>query len=323
MRVSDRRHSRIGAVVIAVAAVAALMSGCATGHGGTVRTGTGNTGAGQPGAGQTGAGQPGADHAGAGHAIRPLPTGAKIDYQLGGGYSPPSGVTVVTRDSTDKPAAGLYNICYVNGFQTQGEDRSFWLDKHPTLILRATSSTTSGNTSGTAPGKPITDPGWPDEMILDTSTPARRAAIAGALSATLRVCAKKGFDAVEFDNLDSYTRSHGRLTVGDNIAEAKLLVSSAHQLGLAAGQKNTSQLGRTGPDLIHFDFAVAEECYRYDECASYTKFYGAKVIDIEYTDNQRGSFTATCAAKQTPRMTILRDRDLSTPHSSNYVYRSC
>jgi hypothetical protein len=296
MRVSDGRHSRVGALMIAAASVAFLISACATGPAAPGQTGTGHTGIGQ---------------AGPGHEIKPLPTDAMVDYQLGGGYTPGSGVTIVTRDSTDKPAAGLYNICYVNGFQTQGEDRGFWLDKHPTLILRTTT------------GKPLTDPGWPDEMILDTSTPAKRVAIASVLSATLRVCAKKGFDAVEFDNLDSYTRSHGRLTQSDNVAEAKLLVSSAHRLGLAAGQKNTSQLGKTGPDVIHFDFAVAEECYRYDECASYTKYYGAKVIDIEYTDDQRGGFAATCAAKQTPAMTILRDRDLSTPRSSKYVYRSC
>ncbi|HEY4267723.1 MAG TPA: endo alpha-1,4 polygalactosaminidase [Galbitalea sp.] len=300
MRVSGRRQSRVGAVSAATAgvtvvAVVALLVGCAAGQA------TPGEGASSPVLSSRG--------------IQPLPTGAKVDYQLGGGYSAPSGVSVVTRDSTDQPAAGLYNICYVNGFQTQGEDRAFWLDEHPTLILRSP--------RGTAPGTPITDPGWPDEMILDTSTPAKRASIATTLSTTLRACANKGFDAVEFDNLDSYTRSHGRLGLRDNVAEARLLVSAAHRLGLAAGQKNTPQLGRTGPVVIHFDFAVAEECYRYDECAGYTKFYGAKVIDIEYTGALRGSFAATCAAKQTPPMTILRDRDLLTPDSSKYVYGSC
>src|SRR5476651_651863 len=84
-------------------------------------------------------------------SIAPLPTGAGFDYQLGGSYPAPAGVTILTRDSTAQPVAGLYNICYVNGFQTQGGDRSFWLTKHPNLVLRSASR------------KPVFDAGWPDE----------------------------------------------------------------------------------------------------------------------------------------------------------------
>ena len=66
-----------------------------------------------------------------------LPTAnAGFDYQLGGAYSPASGVTVVTRDMTSTPAAGTYGICYINAFQTQGPARSWWLSKHPRLVLR-------------------------------------------------------------------------------------------------------------------------------------------------------------------------------------------
>jgi hypothetical protein len=248
---------------------------------------------------------------GTGRAIQPLPTGVKVDYQLGGSYPPPAGVRIVTRDSTSRPVAGLYNICYINGFQTQSEDRRFWLAKHPTLVLR---------TAGEAP---IFDPGWPDEMILDVSTAAKRAAIAAVQDATIDLCEKKGFQAVEFDNLDSYSRSHHLLTLGDDIAMAKLLVAHAHADGLAAGQKNTPELGKRGRDDIHFDFAVAEECYRYDECASYTRVYGARVIDIEYTDDLRGTFAQDCAAKSIPAMTILRDVDLVPPSSKDYVYKAC
>lgn len=243
--------------------------------------------------------------------IQPLPTGVKFDYQLGGSYPPPPGVSIVTRDSTSSPAHGLYNICYINGFQTQSEDRSFWLDKHPSLVLRY------------ANGRPVYDPGWPDEMILDVSTAAKRSALARILGNTVDLCRKKGFQAVEFDNLDSYSRSHGMLTLGDDIAMAKLFVTRAHADGLAAAQKNTPELGSRGRDDIHFDFAVSEECYRYDECASYTKVYGARVLDIEYTDDLRGTFASDCAAKSIPAMTILRDVDLTTPSSGHYTYESC
>jgi hypothetical protein len=243
--------------------------------------------------------------------IHELPTGVKFDYQLGGSYTPPAGVEIVTRDSTSEPAHGLYNICYINGFQTQSEDKTLWLEKHPTLVLRYPS------------GQPVFDPGWPDEMILDVSTPARRSAIAQVMDKAIDLCAAKGFNAVEFDNLDSYSRSHKELTLADDIAEARLLVRHAHADRLAAGQKNTPELGSRGRDDIHFDFAVAEECYRYDECASYTRVYGARVLDIEYTDDLRGTFASDCNSRSIPAMTILRDVDLVTPTSRHYVYESC
>ena len=243
--------------------------------------------------------------------VAPLPTGTGFDYQLGGSYDPPAGVGIVTRDSTDSPASGLYSICYVNGFQTQGGDKSFWLKKHPTLVLRYKNH------------KPVYDAGWPDEMLLDTSTAGKRAAIAKVIGVTISSCARKGFAAVEFDNLDSWTRSHHKLSKSDNIALATLLTKRSHHSGLAAGQKNTSELGASGRDRIGFDFAVAEQCYRYDECASYTDVYGDRVLDIEYTDDLRGTFAQACADPRTPAMTILRDIELTTPQSRHYVYEAC
>ena len=244
-------------------------------------------------------------------SLSSLPTGTGFDYQLGGSYAPPSGVKILTRDSTANPVSGLYNICYVNGFQTQSEDKSLWLTKHPTLVLRSAAS------------NPVFDPGWPDEMILDVSSPAKRAGIASVMDAAIDRCEAKGFQAVEFDNLDSYSRSHHAFTLAADVAMAKLFVERAHADGLAAGQKNTAELGARGRDQVHFDFAVAEECYRYDECGAYTKVYGARVLDIEYTDDLRGTFAHDCAAGAMPPMTILRDRDLVPKGNKNYVYERC
>ena len=96
----------------------------------------------------------------------------------------------------------------------------------------------------------------------------------------------------------------------------------AHQHGLAAVQKNTPQLGSRGRDLIGFDFAVAEECDTYRECGRYTEIYGSRVIDIEYTDDVRGSFSAVCTRSPVAD-TILRDRDLTPRGSARHVYRHC
>ena len=66
------------------------------------------------------------------------------------------------------------------------------------------------------------------------------------------------------------------------------------------------------------DFAVVEECNRYSECADYTATYGARVF-IEYREQD---FSAGC--KSFPELSIaLRDRDVSTPDASGYVYDGC
>src|SRR5215218_1299312 len=55
-----------------------------------------------------------------------LPPGMDVDYQLGGNRSVPENVGIVVRDRKAQPEAGRYNVCYVNGFQTQPDERSFW-----------------------------------------------------------------------------------------------------------------------------------------------------------------------------------------------------
>lgn len=237
----------------------------------------------------------------------PLPPGAVADYQLGGGYSPPAGVTVVVRDSTDRPEPGLFSICYVNGFQTQPGDA--W----PTALLLRDPQ-----------GEPLADPGWPDEFLLDISTPKARAANLERLRPMLAACSEKGFAAVEFDNLDSYSRSGGRLNPDDALAFAALLVGEATRLGLPAGQKNAAELGTRGRDEAGFAFAVTEGCHRWNECAAFTRVYGPdQVLGIEYADDLRGPFDAACADPDRPGSLVLRDRMLSRAGSDGHVFDLC
>ncbi|MBP2336140.1 hypothetical protein JOF41_002318 [Saccharothrix coeruleofusca] len=244
-------------------------------------------------------------------AATAFPVGVKVDYQLGGAYDPPNGVGLVVRDSTAEPEPGLYNVCYVNGFQTQPQDRELWLQQRRDLVL------TDGR------GRPVVDPGWPDELILDTSKADKRARIAAIIGETVRVCAESGFDAVEFDNLDSYTRSNGRLSLENNLAMATELVAIAHRHDLLAGQKNTTELGTRGRDQAGFDFAVAEECVRWDECSAYTSVYGQRVFDVEYTDDLPGGVEQVCRTADRPAATLIRDRDLVPVGEPGYFYRHC
>ncbi len=189
----------------------------------------------------------------AGAAIKPLPVGPDVDYQLGGVRSVPERVGIVVRDRTAKPLAGHYNICYVNGFQTQA-------DETPLLAASAWAWSCTGAVD------PVVDSAW-GEWLLDIRTASKRTRLARIMTAWTRGCARSGFDAVEFDNLDSYTRSHRLLTRSQAIVYARLLVTRAHRAGLAAGQKNLADFnGRR----VGYDFAVAEECGRYRECGDYT-----------------------------------------------------
>ncbi|HEY4238925.1 MAG TPA: endo alpha-1,4 polygalactosaminidase [Kofleriaceae bacterium] len=233
-------------------------------------------------------------------AVATPPPNAMADYQLGGDYDPPSGVTVVSRDRTDSPAAGLFNICYINGFQIQPGEESTWTG----LILEDN-------------GAPVVDPDW-DEDLIDVSTPAKRAAVAAIIGGWIDGCRANNFDAIEIDNLDSYSRSHDLLTADDNVAAMSLFSARAHAAGLAIAQKNSAELVPRRADL-GTDFAVAEECDHYDECDSYTAGYADDVIVIEY---ERADFTTGCSAY--PQLSIiLRDRDLVTPSDSAYVYDGC
>ena len=240
------------------------------------------------------------------------PVAGVFDYQLGGDYHPARDVRIVDRDRTGSPAPGRYNICYVNAFQTQADEHAFWTRHHARLLLRRD-------------GHLVQDPGWPGEFILDTSTAAKRSALVKIVGGWIDGCARKGFDAVEPDNLDSWTRHgvHGALTEADNVAFATLLARRAHADGLAIAQKNTTQVSKPGRTKVGFDFAVAEECSEYRECDAYTRYYGRHVIEIEYTDNPRSAYTRACHARSGRISIILRDRDVVPRGHKGYHYQHC
>ncbi len=233
------------------------------------------------------------------------PTTGGFDYQLGGGYPLPAGVTVVSRDRADSPAPGAYSICYVNGFQTQPEEERFWLTEHPDLVLTD------------AAGKPVVDRDW-GELLLDTRTETNRAGIAAVVGKWIEGCARAGFDALEIDNLDSYARSGGRLSQDDNVALMGAFSAIAHANGLASAQKNSTELlGRAA--TMRTDFAIAEECNQYHECAEYTAAYGNRVYVIEYRDR---AFAAGC--RDFPGLLIVRrDLQLTRPGHRDHVDRRC
>ncbi|WP_454859980.1 endo alpha-1,4 polygalactosaminidase [Promicromonospora soli] len=270
---------------------------------------------GGPGAGQEAEPRPSQDSASVQvNDVALPPTTGRFDYQLGVAYELEGGLDVVVRDATADPAVGAYNICYVNGFQTQPGEADLWLDGNEDLLLHD------------AAGELVVDPDWPDEYVLDPSTQALRDRILGILGPVLTGCADAGFDAVEIDNLDTWMRftdpSTGLIEQADALALAGAYIDLAHEAGLAVGQKNAAEATTEGREL-GFDFAVTEECAAYDECGSYTGVYGEQVLQIEYTDNLPDGFDAVCADPDRAPLTILRDRDLVGPDDEAYVYQQC
>jgi hypothetical protein len=233
------------------------------------------------------------------------PVNAELDYQLGGAYTPANSVQIVSRDRKDQPAPGLYNICYVNGFQAQPDENDFWLSEQPDLVLRDTA------------GNPVIDQDW-GEMLLDIRTEPKRVRLAEIVGGFIKGCASAGFVAVEVDNLDSYSRSGGRIKPDEAVAFIKLLSAVAHERGLAIAQKNSSELVGRRVEM-GTDFAVAESCNRYSECDTYRDAYGDHVLIIEY---RRSDFDKGCG--EYPGLSIvLRDVNLVPSGNAAYVFDGC
>lgn len=124
--------------------------------------------------------------------------------------------------------------------------------------------------------------GFPDERWLDVS---RYELFAAPLKARIAMCARKGFDAVEPDNLAGWepeNRTGFAITRTDQLRFNRWIARQVHRHGMAVALKND---GRQARQLVdQFDFAIVEECFQYDECGFYKPFVerGKAVFVAEY-----------------------------------------
>ena len=235
--------------------------------------------------------------AGPASAREPLPVGTDADYQLGGPVERPRHVGIVVRDRTAEPAEGRYTICYVNGFQTQPDAKRFWRAREELLLK--------------SDGQLVVDGTW-GEWLLDVRTPSQRQRLARIVGRWIDGCADDGFDAVELDNLDSFTRSRGLIGRRGALAFAELLVRRAHRADLPVAQKNLAGFDGT---TIGFDMAVAEECARFDECGRYVEHYGDQVLMVEYRDRD---FREACRDFGSTHAIVRRDLALRPSYEPAY-----
>ena len=108
--------------------------------------------------------------------------------------------------------------------------------------------------------------GYPQERWVDLR---QLDALKPMLDARIAMCAQKGFDAVELDDIDSFepaSTSGFNLTPGDAQNFLAWLDNEIHLNGMTVLWKNTGILSWWGRD--YSDGAVVEECYVYSECFS-------------------------------------------------------
>jgi hypothetical protein len=152
--------------------------------------------------------------------------------------------------------------------------------------------------------------GWPGERWLDIS---RIDLLAPVMRARLDLCKRKGFDAVDPDNMDGYQTNTGfRLRPADALRYLRFLAREAHKRGLAIGLKNVPDLARSAIEYV--DFAVTEDCFDQRWCRDSKIFIDRNrpVFAIEYTDNGI-DFAAFCRqADQLGLSPLLKRRNLGT-----------
>lgn len=122
--------------------------------------------------------------------------------------------------------------------------------------------------------------GFPDERWLDIR---RFHKFAPIMERRISMCAHKGFDGVEPDNIAGWENKTGfPLTRADQRRYNLWIARQVHRRGMAVALKNDP---RQAKELVGaFDFAVVEECFQYHECGSFKPFIeaGKAVFEAEY-----------------------------------------
>jgi hypothetical protein len=135
--------------------------------------------------------------------------------------------------------------------------------------------------------------GFPEENWLDIRHFHRFAPI---LERRFAMCARRGFDAVEPDNIAGWENKTGfPITRADQLRFNRWVARQVHARGMAVALKND---GRQAKQLLgSFDFAIVEQCFQYNECGLYEPFVerGKAVFETEY-ELDPAKFCATAAS---------------------------
>jgi len=122
--------------------------------------------------------------------------------------------------------------------------------------------------------------GFPSERWMDIRQIHK---IAPPLNKRFDMCRRKGFDAVEPDNINGFTNPTGfPLTASDQLRFNHWVARQVHSRGMSVALKNDPEQAK---QLVgSFDFAVVEQCFQYHECGRFSPFVkaGKAVFEAEY-----------------------------------------
>jgi hypothetical protein len=142
--------------------------------------------------------------------------------------------------------------------------------------------------------------GYPDERWLDIR---RTDLLAPILRDRFDLCRRKGFDAVEPDNIAGYENKTGfPLSASDQLRFNRWVAREVHRRGMSVALKNDP--GQVGQLVGRFDFAVVEECFAYNECGMFSPFVaaGKAVFVAEYEE----PLAAICDQAGRLRFSVIR-----------------
>ena len=199
---------------------------------------------------------------------RPKPTTAPWQWQLQGTVKTDIPACVYELDGFETSAetiAGLHEkgvkvICYL--------DVGSWENYRPD----------AGEFPKSSLGKVYE--GYPQERWLDIAHYGKFASI---MEKRIAMCAEKGADAVEPDNINGWENNTGfPLTRADQLRYNRWIAKQVHAHGMSVALKNDPKQAK---QLVgDFDFAVVEECFQYNECGYFKPFIeaGKAVFEAEY-----------------------------------------
>jgi hypothetical protein len=126
----------------------------------------------------------------------------------------------------------------------------------------------------------------------------------------------KGCDGVDLDSADGYSNNSGfAISKTTQILYNRAMAFAAHDRHLIVALKNTADLVA---DLSEsYDFAIAEQCFQYNECDKYLPFTnkGKAILGVEMTSYS--SSQCTVARASSISLSFL------SPALDGSTYRSC
>ncbi|MBB5648911.1 endo alpha-1,4 polygalactosaminidase [Pedobacter cryoconitis] len=154
-------------------------------------------------------------------------------------------------------------------------------------------------------------PEWPKERWLDIR---QREKLRPWLNSRIDRILSKGFDAIEPDNLDSYSNETGfDISINDTKLYCDFLIKLAHDKGLGIGQKNVPEL--SAEYSKKFDWVLTEDAFdqKWENDVKPYITQNKPVFAVEYTDQtSQSTFSNTICpkAKNLKYSAILKKRGL-------------